>query len=380
MAKVKMVPNQMDSTNGNKLYIGFELSNSKWKLAISDGFKRRHITVAARDLDGLKKQIDKAREHFGVGRAGAVYSCYEAGRDGFWIHRFLTSIGLDNIIVDSSSIEVNRRFRRAKTDRVDAQKLMTMLMRYLNGEQKLWGVVHVPDSDQEDDRRVNREIERLKKERTAHTNRITSLLILHGVKMRVGGGFLEQLDQVRLWDGKKLGHRIKKEILREYERLELIKAQLAELEQEKQQMLESGSVQTKYVEALQKFKGIGPVSSWVLVYEFFGWRQFANVKQVGAAAGLTPTPYDSGGSTKEQGISKAGNRRVRSVMIELAWYWLRYQPGSELSRWYHQRFANGSKRTRRIGIVAVARKLLVGLWKYLDKQIVPAGSIFKQAA
>lgn len=313
-----------------------------------------------------------------MGKEVQIYSCYEAGRDGFWLHRYLKHGGIDNFVVDSSSIEVNRRFRRAKTDRIDVGKLMAMLIRYLGGEQKLWSVLHVPGSEQEDVRRVNREIERLKKERTAHSNRMKSLLILHGIKLAVGRNFLKQLEASEQWNGQKLPQRISAEILREYERYELITEQLKQLDSEQQQILASGSKQAQKVNALKRLKGIGPVGSWKLVFEYFGWRVFKNVKQVGAAAGLAPTPYDSGGSQREQGISKAGNRRVRSLMVELSWYWLRYQRQSELSRWYMRRFGGGGKRMRRVGIVALARKLLITLWKYLEQGLVPQGAVLKK--
>lgn len=366
-----------NNTNNDRLYIAFELSNTKWKLAFGNGMKKRQKTITARDLLALTEEIEKARQRFKMSADVPVYSCYEAGRDGFWIHRFLESEGLHNVVVDSSSIEVNRRFRRVKSDRIDADKLLTMLIRYINGEQKLWGVLHIPTVEQEDVRRLNREIERLKKERTAHTNRIRSLLVLHGIQLGVGRYFLKNLEKVTQWDGKALPYQVKKEILREYERYGVIQDQLKILESEKQDILANGSLQAKKVLGLQNLKGIGPVSSWILVFEYFGWRDFKNVKQVGGASGLTPTPYDSGGSEREQGISKAGNRRVRSVMIEVAWYWIRYQPQSSLSRWFMERFGTGGKRMRKIGIVALARKLLVALWKYLEKGLVPEGAILK---
>jgi transposase len=369
-----------NTTNNDRLYIAFELSNTKWKLAFGNGIKKRQKTITARDLPALMEEIEKARQRFKMRADVQVSSCYEAGRDGFWIHRFLVSEGIHNVVVDSSSIEVNRRFRRAKSDRIDADKLLTMLIRYINGEQKLWGVLHIPTVEQEDVRRLNREIERLKKERTAHTNRMRSLLVLHGIQLGVGRYFLKKLEAVTQWNGEALPQLVKKEILREFDRYGLIQDQLKDLESEKQDILASGSCQAKKVLGLQNLKGIGPVSSWILVFEYFGWRDFKNVKQVGGASGLTPTPYDSGGSEREQGISKAGNRRVRSVMIEVAWYWVRFQPQSSLSRWFMERFGTGGKRMRKIGIVALARKLLVALWKYLEKGLVPEGAILKSLA
>lgn len=247
----------------------------------------------------------------------------------------------------------------------------------MSGEQKLWSVLHVPTVEQEDVRRLNRESERLKKERTAHINRIKSLLILHGVTLKIDGHFERALDQEAQWDGKELPSGLKRELLREYDRYKLIQSQLKALAVEQMAILNGSSVQARKALALSHLKGIGPVNSWTLVFEFFGWRQFNNVKQVGAASGLTPTPHASGDMQREQGISKAGNRRVRTTMIEVAWFWLRYQPQSSLSCWFIRRFGDGSKWLRRIGIVALARKLLVALWKYLEKGLVPEGAMLK---
>lgn len=376
MSHTQMIAKQ-DTTKSNRLYIAFELSNSQWKLMFGNGIKKRRKTIDARDTETLIKEIAMAKNHFKMADAIETYSCYEAGRDGFWIHRFLESQGIKNVVMDSSSIEVNRRFRRVKTDRVDVEKLLTMLIRYVNGEQKLWSVLHVPTVEQEDIRRLNREIEHLKKERTAHTNRIKSLLILHGIESKIGAKFIQTLDEAVQWNGELLPDVLKREILREYRRYELIQYQLKELATEQESVLEGNSIPAGKVLALRHLKGIGPVSSWTLVFEFFGWRTFNNVKQVGASAGLAPTPHASGDLQKEQGISKAGNRRVRSTMIELSWFWLRYQPQSVLSRWFMRRFGGGGKRMRRIGIVALARKLLVALWKYLEKGLVPEGALLK---
>lgn len=372
---------QTRNTTGNdRLYIAFELSNTKWKLVFGNGIKTRRRAISAKNIHQLMDEIAKAKQRFKMNDDVPIYSCYEAGRDGFWLHRVLKKAGIHNIVVDSSSIEVNRRYRLKKTDRIDAGKLLTMLIRYINGEQKLWSVLHIPTVEQEDARRLNREMERLKKERTAHKNRIRSLLVLHGIDLKVGAKFLTKLEAAVQWDGEALPQRIKAEILREHARLSLINEQLLALESERKAILESGDRPAEIVFGLQNLKGIGPVSAWILGFEYFGWRNFKNVKQVGAAAGLTPTPFNSGESEKEQGISKAGNRRVRSVMIEVAWYWLRYQPQSRLSQWFKERFGPGGKRMRRVGIVALARKLLVALWKYLEQGLIPEGAKLKSLA
>jgi transposase len=374
MPHAQMIRSQ-DSTQSRCLYIAFELSNKYWKLVSSDGIKRRQKSVSARDLEALEKEILKAKQCLKLDDKVTIYSCYEAGRDGFWLHRYLQSIGIGNIVVDSSSIEVSRRFRRVKTDKVDAGKLLAMLIRYRNGEQKLWSVLHVPSVGQEDARRIHREIGRLKKERTGHSNRIRSLLVLHGHNVKVGRNFIQDLEYLKQWDGHPLPRNLVDEIRREYGRYELVNEQLKQLSQQQAMVLKDHSKSAQQVRQLMMLKGIGEVGSWNLVHEFFAWRRFKNVKQVGAASGLAPTPYASGDSTIEQGISKAGNRRVRTLMIELSWHWLRYQPGSQLSRWYQRRFGPNGKRMRRVGIVALARKLLVALWKFLEKGVVPEGAI-----
>lgn len=376
MKKAQMIPGN-STTNNDRMYIAFELSNTKWKLLFGNGVKRRHKTIEARDLVRLEEEITKSRKHFKMSDDVKIISCYEAGRDGFWLHRYLESLGIKNHVVDSSSIEVSRRYRRAKTDRIDVLKLHSMLIRYVFGETKLWRVLHIPDLKDEDDKRINREIKRLKKERTAHTNRIKSLLILHGIKTNITRDFIADLEKMTQWNNDTLPINIKKEIIREYHRHELIQSQLVELNGEKKEILESSSEKAEKVISMQRLRGVGPISSWDLVFEFFGWRNFNNGKEVGASAGLAPTPYDSGDSQREQGISKAGNKYVRSTMIELAWSWVRYQPQSSITRWFEKRFARGGKRIRRIGIVAVARKLLIALWRFVEQGVVPEGAILK---
>jgi transposase len=370
-----MIQDQLTIKN-DRLYIAFELSNSKWKILFSNGFKRRQRTIDARDMVTLAAEIEKAKHHFKMGDDVTVHSCYEAGRDGFWIHRQLEDEGVKSFVVDSASIEVNRRFRRVKTDRVDVAKLMNMLIRYLNGESKVWSVIRVPSIEEEDNRRLNREIERLKSERTGHTNRIKSLLVLHGIVLKIGRHFLTALDKATMPNGDCLPPFAKKEILREHKRYELVQAQLGELREKQKAILSESNSSAEKVKTLQSLKGVGPVSSWNLVYEFF-WRQFKNGKEVGAAAGLTPTPYASGGPGYEQGISKSGNKRVRWLMVELSWSWLRYQPNSKLSLWFEERYGSGNKRMRRVGIVALARRLLVALWRYLEYGVVPEGAEVK---
>ena len=366
-----------DSIKEAILYIAFELSNLKWKLAFSNGEKMRTVTIEARDLDKLHAEIEKAKQRFGIEGQIRVVSCYEAGRDGFWLHRYLLSCGIENVVVDSASIEVNRRKRRAKTDRIDVRKLMHKLLRYHGGEQLVWSVVNVPSEQAEDGRQLHRELEVLKKERNMHRSRLKSLLIQQGIVAPNPSSrkFLIQLETFRRWDGTELPADLKSRIIREHGRLRMIEEQIYSLNKEREKRVAAAdNMSMQQVAHLMTLVGIGMNSSWKFVMEFFAWRDFKNGKQIGALSGLTPTPYDSGSSVREQGISKAGNERVRTLAVEMAWVWLRFQPQSKLSQWYLKRFAEGGKRMRRIGIVAMARRLLIDLWRYLEHGVVPEGA------
>lgn len=378
------------NSNGDTsvLYMSFELSHNKWKLAFGTGGNPRIVQIDARDLKRLEEEIMKAKRKFGLAPETKVICCYEAGRDGFWLHRYLHSIGHQNLVVDSSSIEVSRRKRRAKTDRIDAGKLYTMLVRHMRGEKKVWSVVRAPSRQDEDERRQHREISRLQQEQGAHNNRIKSLLVTQGIVADVNRQLPKLLEEAVLWDGSHLSEQLKAEILREYARWELIGEQLHKIRKEQHEEIKAaksrrgnpewGEVEKKLQMVVQLISlcGVGERSAWPLVYEFL-WRDFENRRQVGNAAGLCGTPYDSGESTREQGISKAGNKRIRSLMVELSWFWLRYQPESTLTKWFNERFGHGGKRMRRIGIVAVARKLLIALWRYSKFGEVPEGARFK---
>lgn len=359
------------------LYTAFELGNTTWKLAFSNGSKVRYVSTGARNVHQLQANLALAKKRLGLGAEVKVVSCYEAGRDGFWLHRYLTSCGIENLVVDSSSIEVKRRKRRVKTDRIDAGKLLGMLMRYHGGEKKVWSVVRVPSEAEEEGRNLGRELHVLKKECTMHTNRIKGVLIQQGlvIKSLNRKKFLGALEEVCTWDGKDLPGDFKGRIVREYHRLLVVEEQIRELKKERERRVLAGDkVCYQQVAELMKLRGIGPESSWDFVMEFLGWRDFRNRKQVGGLSGLTPTPYDSGGSIREQGISKSGSRRIRSLAVESAWCWMRFQPRSKLTRWFNKRFAQGGKRMRKIGIVAVARKLLIALWRYLKDGVIPEGA------
>jgi transposase len=357
--------------------MAFELGEKSWKLALGDGARSpSRYTMAAGDTAALLECMAKAKARCGLGPEASVHSCYEAGRDGFWLHRWLIAQGIDNIVVDSASIEVNRRARRAKTDRLDGDKLLAMLLRYHADEPRVWSVVRVPTPEQEDARRAHRELGRLGHERIAHINRIRALLVLNNLRVKYVGGRLWQ----RWWTdhAQELPPCVRAEIERESARLLLVKKQMDTIEAAQREAVAAGS--EVQVARLARLRGIGMSSGWVLAKELFGWRSFRNRREVAGCLGLTPSPYASGESETEQGISKAGNRRARTLMVELAWSWLRYQPQSELSKWFNRRFAGGGKRLRRIGIVALARRLAVALWRYLEDGLIPQGAQLKPIA
>jgi transposase len=332
--------------------------------------------MRARRLEELDAEIAKAKKRFGLPAEAPVRSCYEAGRDGFWLHRYLSARGITNVVVDAASIEVPRRYRRAKSDRLDATKLLGMLLRWYSGEKKVWSVVQVPTVEVEDRRQLHRELLTLKGERTEHVNRIKGLLASCGLVAEVDDDFPQQLADLRTWNDQPVPRELQQRLLREFARWQFVNRHISELERERLERIRKAREESMdQVRRLLRLRGIGVNSAWMFVMEFFSWRQFVNRRQVAALAGLTPTPYSSGDDSHEQGISKAGNRRLRTMAIEIAWCWLRYQPDSRLSQWYRKRFGGGKSRLRRIGIVALARKLLVALWRYLEHAELPGGAV-----
>ncbi|HEU5100779.1 MAG TPA: IS110 family transposase [Roseiflexaceae bacterium] len=365
-----------DRATTGTLYMSVELSDKHWKLTLSDGSRSpSRCSIAAGDTAALLERVRKAKLRCAMPAGATVHACYEAGRDGWWLHRWLRGQGIDNIVVDSASIEVNRRARRAKSDRLDGDKLLAMLLRYHAGETRVWSVLREPTSEQEDARRVHRELGRLTQERTAHTNRVGSLLVLHNLRAQHVGG----RDWPRWWDSHaaQVPAALRAEIERECARLALVKQQLRALQAAQCQQVAQGA--QPQVAQLSKLRSIGLSSAWVLVKELFGWRRFANRRELAACLGLAPTPYSSGDSQLERGINKAGNKRARRLLVELAWSWLRYQPDSALSQWFNRRFATAGKRMRRVGIVALARRLAVALWRYLEHGEIPPGAALKPA-
>jgi transposase len=361
------------------LMLAFELSERTWKLgfSIGRGQRPRVRQIAAGALDRLAEEVARAKSRWRLAADIPVVSCYEAGREGFWLHRYLVTQGITNAVVDSSSIEVNRRARRAKTDGLDLVGLLSLLERYVAGERRVWHVVRVPSVEEEDARHLHRQRETLQQERTRLMNRLHGLLTTQGLTVPLHTDFLTRLEAVRLWDGAPVPAGLRERLRQVWAQLVFLNAQLADVDDARAALvLDPQTVGGRCVEQLQTLRGVGSVGAWSLTTEIFGWRQIQNGRELGALVGLVPTPYQSGATSHDRGISRAGNRHVRRMIVQLAWSWLRYQPMSALSRWYRERFSQG-RRLRRIGIVALARKLLIALWRYLATGTVPEGAMLK---
>jgi transposase len=352
------------SVNEPTLYVAFELGKKEWKLGLTSGFGVPPWvrTVASRDWRAVENAIQQARRRFDLPTTARVVSCYEAGRDGFWIHRKLTQLGLINRVVDSASIEVNRRARRAKTDRLDARKLVTLLVRVWGGEQDAWHEVRVPTVADEAARQVSRERTALTQEQTRLINQIRGWLATWGCALprrRTGAWWTT----VRDWANEALPAEVQGRLARAAERQAGLAKQIAVLDAQQQLAVTTAPTRSA-MRQLVRLKGVATTGASVLLDEGLVWRAFENRRQIGGLLGFAPTPFNSGESTREQGISRAGNNRLQSVSIQLAWSWVRWQPQSALTLWYRERFGTG-KRSRRIGIVALARKLVIALWRYV---------------
>lgn len=369
--------------NDITLFASLELSKSKWVVTInSPGSEKfsKHVVEGgdgASLLDLLSRSRAKAGQRSGAGVKTMVIQ--EAGLDGFWIHRLLIANGIESQVVDAASIAVDRRHRRAKTDSIDGETLLRTLMAWARGERRVCSMVRAPSPEEEDRRRLTRERGTLLKERIQHTNRIRGLLSGQGVRdyNPLRRDRFERLEALRTGDGRELPPLLKAEIRRELDRIAVAATQLAAVERARDALIRVDAEERNNPAAqLLKLKGMGPEFASLLWFESL-FRSFGNRRQIAAYAGLAPSPWQSGGIERDQGISKAGNRRLRHTMIELAWFWLRHQPGSALSRWFQARVGAGKGRIRRIAIVALARKLLVALWRYVTQGVVPEGAMFK---
>ena len=361
------------------LLMAFELGERSWKVGFSTGIGQRPRVrqIPAGAVGVIGSEILRAKARLGLPMDAPVISCYEAGREAFWVHRYLLAHGITNHVVDSSSIEVNRRARRAKTDRLDLEGLLSLLARYVQGDRRVWRIVRVPSVADEDARHLPRTWETLTADRTRLINRMKGLLITQGVQIRITKEFPEHLRSARLWDGTAVPSGLQERLAQDWDQLQQVERQLRERKARAAERVDRGTQTGCAIEKLQRVQAIGRTGAWVLATEIFGWRQIENRRQLGGLVGLVPAPYKSGETAHDQGITRAGNHHVRRVMVQLAWGWLRYQPASALARWYQQRFGHGGKRLRRIGIVALARKLLIALWRYVKTGSVPDGAQLK---
>ena len=366
------------------LAVSLELASKSWKVGLEDGKRKapavhgvEHAEPEGR-LEEAIAVIEKTKKKWGLAPGVRVVVVYEAGQDGFWIQRALTARGYETLVVDPASIPVERKARRAKTDRLDAMRLVLALRGWLRGERDRMKVVRVPAAPAEAQRHLVRERGTLQKEIGQHRDRLRKLLGTVGCWGRIEGDLTGRLErgEVTGYGASALPAALRERLVREGARLKLVEEQLAALERTLPEQLPE-AVQQRLVQ-LMRLKAIGAVGAQRLLLELF-WRQFDNRREVGACVGLVPQPYDSGESRVDQGISKAGNRRVRALLIEMAWMWLRWQPQSELAQWFAQRTrgTGSNKRSKRIAIVAVARRLAILLWRYLKHGVLPQGVEFK---
>lgn len=361
------------------LYVAFELGTKTWKLGLTSGFGIEPWirSVAAGDWARVRQVLAGAKQRFALPPTAEVVSCYEAGRDGFWIHRALLCEGIRNRVVDSASIEVNRRQRRAKTDRLDARKLVAMLVRAWLGERDVWREVRVPTEADEAARHVSRERTQLVQERTRVINQLRSWLATWGATLPAARG-ARWWTTVVDWAGQPLRREVQERIARADARLALIATQLAVLATAQRQAARTAP-DPSALRRLVQLKGVAVTGASVLLEEGLVWRAFRNRRQVGGMLGFAPLPYQSGEQARDQGIDRAGNARWRAMSIQLAWNWVQWQPSSALTQWYQRQFGGGGARRRRIGIVALARKLLIALWRYATTGELPTGAILKVA-
>ena len=367
-------------TDLGAIFVSLELSRKAWlitSLAPDVGKLSKH-TIPGSDSKALFQLLARlqAKGEQRSGKAFPLIVIQEAGLDGFWIHRSLQNEGIESHVVDPASIAVSRRSRRAKTDRIDGETLVRTLVAFKRGEPRVCAMVKAPTADDEDRRRISRERATLIKERIAHVNRIKGLLFAQGISdyEPLQRDRRQRLEAVRTGDGRSLPDHLKRQIVRELDRLELLLSHIKAVEGERDLLTTAGDVASPAA-LFARLKSIGPEIAAVLWMEGL-WRTFDNRRQLAAYAGLAPTPWQSGSVAREQGISRAGNPRLRSTMIELAWLWLRHQPGSALSRWYRDRVGLERGRIRRINVVGLARKLLIALWRYITHGEIPEGAVF----
>lgn len=370
----------IESTASTVLLLAFEISEKTWKLGFTTGIGQRPRLreIPAGALDRVTEEITRAKTRLKLAADTPVVSCYEAGRIGFWLHRHLIAAGVANNVVDSASIEVNRRARQLKTDRLDLLGLLSLLARYVQGDRRAWRVVRVPSVAAEDARQPHRLRETLQHDRTRVINRLKGLLATQGMHLPLHEDFLTRLETARLWDGTPVPPGLTQRLTAAWAHLAFLNQQLADAERTRDATRPDPETAVgRWVDRLQTLRAIGVNGAWVLTTEIFAWREIRNRRELAALVGVVPAPYQSGEMAHDQGITHAGNTHVRRMLVQLAWTWLRYQPQSALARWYQRRFGGGGKRMRRIGIVALARKLLIALWHYGEHGVIPDGAVLK---
>jgi transposase len=371
-----------ETTDRPALFLAFALGANQWKLGFTTGAAQRPRArhVPARHLETVREELGRAKARLGLPEDAPVISCDEAGRDGFWLHRWLVPQGVANCVVDASSLEVNRRQRRAKTDRRDVQKLLTMLLRHAAGARQGWRSVRVPSVAAADRRQLHRALTTAQRDRTRVINRIKGRRASHGLVMPHGGDFSQPLAPRRLWAGTPRPAGRQHRLGPEWEQVVALTPRMAQWAAERRAVRQTAEdAVTQKVQPLLRLTGIGITRAWRFVRECGGGRAFRHRQEVGALSGLTPPPYASGNTAYEQGIAKAGNAHIRAMAIEMAWGWLRLQPQSALTQWYQQRLGPGRSRLRRSGMVALARKLLMALWRFVETGVVPDGAVLQAA-
>ena len=372
----------LSTSNEQSIHAALELSKNSWLLAIQvPGRDNPSLyPIKGGNAEGLMAKLDAARDRVAqlTGQTPKVTLCYEAGYDGFWLARFLEQRGIECRVMEPASLQVNRRARRVKTDRIDVENILHTLIAWCRGERHVCSMVVIPSVEEEDLRRTHRERNRVVRERTAHINRIKGLLFAQGIRGINVMKDYKTLAPAELvtGDGRALPKRLGREITREIERLALVQEQLVEVEHERDQAPTPCAATERKRHDLLRLNGIGPTISATLAREVY-YRQFANRRQVASYLGLAPSPYDSGDGRRSQGISKAGNSLARYSLIQAAWLWLRHQPNSALTQWFHHRTEGQSKRVRCIMIVALARKLAIALWRYVETGLIPEGAVVK---
>jgi transposase len=357
------------------LHVAFELGAEKWLMVLGVGTGVAMTRdLRAGDIAGAVLAIEKSKEKFALSKECRVVAVYEAGRDGFWLYRWLVDQGYEALVVDSASIKVDRRRKRVKTDRLDACELLGMLDDHESKKEGVWSVVQVPSREDEDLRRLQRHLDRLKGDFNRHMARIRGVLVTYGIQGHPEE-LVGQLRGLRSPSGEALGEQAIKEIEQEWKSAELVAEHIRARKKERKELERSGdpSKVIRVVLLLQALRSIGPEAAWIIGTELFGWRRFDNRRQVGSIVGLCGAHYSSGKSDHDQGISKAGNGRVRSLIVEVAWLWLRYQPDSAISKWFYA--VRGTKRLRRVRIVAVARRLLIALRRWVEFGDIPEGAV-----